>query len=152
MSRDQLERNQVWVYAAALLLGAVLGLALPALGSALEVLIYPVLGVVLLYVTFLQMPFRELRRSFTHGRYMAAVLALNFLIVPLVVWVLARLASQDHYLLRDAVPRITIHLTNICCAAPVTGSLWRGDVRAYRRWYAGSCKPVSGKTSRLLGA
>ena len=94
MSRDQLERNQVWVYAAALLLGAALGLALPALGAALEVLIYPVLGV-LLYVTFLQVPFRELRRSFTHGRYMAAVLALNFLVVPAVVWLLARLAPQE---------------------------------------------------------
>jgi arsenite transporter len=120
VSPERLERQQIWVYAAALLLGAALGFALPALGSALEVLIYPVLGVVLLYVTFLQVPFRKLRRSFTHGRYMAAVLALNFLIVPLVVWVLARLAPQDYYLLRDAVPRITIQLTNICRAAPVT--------------------------------
>ncbi len=94
MSRDRLERNQIWVYAVALLLGAALGLALPGPASALEVLIYPVLGV-LLYVTFLQVPFRELRRSFAHGRYMAAVLALNFLIVPAVVWLLARLAPQE---------------------------------------------------------
>jgi ACR3 family arsenite transporter len=94
MSRDRLERNQIWVYAAALLLGAVLGLAMPRMGLALEVLIYPVLGV-LLYATFLQVPFQELRRSFTHGRYMAAVLALNFLIVPAVVWLLARLAPQE---------------------------------------------------------
>lgn len=94
MSRDRLERNQIWVYAAGLLLGAALGLTLPGVGSALEALIYPVLGV-LLYVTFLQVPFRELRRSFTHGRYMAAVLALNFLIIPAVVWLLARLAPQE---------------------------------------------------------
>lgn len=94
MSPERLERNQIWVYAAGLLLGAVLGLGLPALGSSLEVLVYPVLGV-LLYATFLQVPFRELRRSFTHGRYMAAALALNFLIVPVVVWVLARLAPQE---------------------------------------------------------
>ncbi len=60
----------------------------------MEVLIYPVLGV-LLYATFLQVPFWELRRTFTHGRYMAAVLALNFLIVPAVVWLLARLAPQE---------------------------------------------------------
>ncbi len=94
MSQERLEQNQIWVYAAALGLGAAIGLALPALGSALEVLIYPVLGV-LLYATFLQVPFRELRRSFTHGRYMAAVLALNFLVVPVVVWLLARLAPQE---------------------------------------------------------
>jgi arsenite transporter len=94
MSRRWLEQSQIWVYAAALLLGAAIGLGLPVLGSALEHLIYPVLGV-LLYVTFLQVPFRELRRSFTHGRYMAAVLALNFLVVPVVVWLLARLAPQE---------------------------------------------------------
>ena len=76
------------------MLGAVLGLALPGPGSSLEVLIYPVLGV-LLYVTFSQVPFREFRQSFAHGRYMAAVLALNFLIVPAVAWALARLAPQD---------------------------------------------------------
>ena len=76
------------------MLGAALGLALPALGSSLEVLVYPVLGV-LLYATFLQVPFQELRRSFTHGRYMAAALALNFFIVPVVVWVLARLVPQE---------------------------------------------------------
>ena len=94
MSRDRLERNQVWVYAAGLLLGAALGLVLPGRASALEALIYPVLGV-LLYATFLQVPFRELRRSFAHGRYMAAVLALNFLVVPAVAWLLARLAPQE---------------------------------------------------------
>ena len=94
MSRDRLERNQIWVYAAGLLLGAALGLALPGAESALEALIYPVLGI-LLYVTFLQVPFRELRRSFAHGRYMAAVLALNFLVVPAVAWLLARLAPQE---------------------------------------------------------
>ena len=77
-----------------LLLGASLGLSLPGLGSALEILIYPVLGV-LLYATFLQIPFRELRRSFSHGRYMAAVLAVNFFVVPVVVWVLARLVPQE---------------------------------------------------------
>ncbi len=94
MTPDRLERNQIGVYAATLLLGAALGLALPGPASALEVLIYPMLGV-LLYATFLQVPFRELRRSFAHGRYMAAVLALNFLIVPAVVWLLARLAPQE---------------------------------------------------------
>lgn len=91
---ERLERNQVWVYAAGLLLGAVIGFALPGLALSVELLIYPVLGV-LLYATFLQVPFRELRRSFAHGRYMAAALALNFLLVPAVAWLLARLASQD---------------------------------------------------------
>jgi ACR3 family arsenite efflux pump ArsB len=76
------------------LLGAALSLGLPGLGSALERLIYPVLGV-LLYATFLQVPFRDLRRSFAHGRYMAAVLTVNFVVVPVVAWLLARLAPQE---------------------------------------------------------
>ncbi len=94
VSPERLERLQIWVYAAGLVLGAAIGFGLPGLGEGLEVLIYPVLGV-LLYVTFLQVPFRELRRSFTHGRYMSAVLILNFLVVPAVVWLLARLAPQE---------------------------------------------------------
>lgn len=94
MSREQLERNQIWVYAAGLLLGATLGLVRPGLGSSLEVIINPVLGV-LLYTVFLQLPFREIRGSFTHGRYMAAVLTANFLVVPVVVWLLARLVPQE---------------------------------------------------------
>lgn len=95
MSREQLERNQIAVYAAGLLVGAAFGLGLPGSAPFFEALIYPVLGV-LLYVTFLQVPFRELRSAFSHGRYMAAVLALNFLVVPVVVWLLARLlAPQD---------------------------------------------------------
>ena len=94
VSPERLERNQVVVYAVGLLFGAALGLALPELGSALGILIYPVLGA-LLYATFLQVPFRKLRRSFTHGRYMAAVLTVNFLVVPVVVWVLVRFVPQD---------------------------------------------------------
>lgn len=94
MPRDGLERNQVWVYAVGLFLGAALGLAQPGLGSALENLVYPVLGV-LLYATFLQVPFRELRGAFTRGRYMAAVLTVNFIVVPVVVWVLGRFVTQE---------------------------------------------------------
>ena len=60
----------------------------------MEVLIYPVLGI-LLYATFLEVPFGEIRRSFANGRYMAAVLTTNFLVVPAVVWLLARLVPQE---------------------------------------------------------
>ncbi len=95
MSREQLEHDQIPVYAAGLLVGVALGFGLPGSAPFFEALIYPVLGV-LLYVTFLQVPFRELRSAFSHARYMAAVLVLNFLVVPVVVWLLARLlAPQD---------------------------------------------------------
>ena len=94
VSRDGLERNQIGVYAAALALGVVLGIARGDLAPAFERLIYPVLGI-LLYATFLQVPFGEFRRSLGHGRYMAAVLTMNFVVVPIVVWLLARFAPQE---------------------------------------------------------
>jgi ACR3 family arsenite transporter len=94
ISKELLERNQIPIYVASLVLGASVGLASPAAGSALEPAIYPVLGI-LLYATFLQVPFGELRRSFTRGQYMAAVLTVNFLVVPVVVWLLARLVPQE---------------------------------------------------------
>lgn len=92
--REKLERNQVWIYAAALFVGAVAGLAAPGADSVFEGAIYPVLGI-LLYVTFLQVPFTELRGSITSGRFLAAVLVLNFVFVPVVVFGLTRFVAAE---------------------------------------------------------
>ncbi|HEX5402515.1 MAG TPA: bile acid:sodium symporter [Pseudonocardiaceae bacterium] len=62
--------------------GGVVGWAAPSTG--LEHVIRPVLGA-LLYVTFLQVPARELLRSLRDGRFLAAALVVNFVLVPLVV-------------------------------------------------------------------
>jgi ACR3 family arsenite transporter len=94
ISKTWLERHQIGVYAVMLLTGAGFGLIRPELSSVFEQLIYPVLGV-LLYVTFLQVPFVQLRRAFTHGRFMAAALSMNFLVVPIVVWGLTRVLPQE---------------------------------------------------------
>lgn len=77
------------LYLAALALGAVAGLALPQRAGAFEAAVTPVL-VALLYATFLGVPMARLRAAFTDGRFMAAILAVNFLIAPLVVLVLSR--------------------------------------------------------------
>jgi ACR3 family arsenite transporter len=98
ISKTWLDHHQIGVYAVMLLTGAGLGLVRPELGSVLEQLIYPVLGV-LLYVTFLQVPFVKLRRAFTHRRFMAAALSINFLVVPIVVWGLTRILPQEPALL-----------------------------------------------------
>jgi ACR3 family arsenite transporter len=94
ISKERLERNQIPIYAAALLLGAGVGFLSPAAGSALEVAIYPVLGV-LLYATFLQVPFSELQSAAASGRFLAATLVLNFLLVPVVVFVLSRFIAAE---------------------------------------------------------
>ena len=93
-SKEGLERNQIPIYAAALLAGAVVGLISPAMGSVLEAAIYPVLGV-LLYATFLQVPFSELRSAAASGRFLAAMLVLNFAFVPVVVFLLSRFVASE---------------------------------------------------------
>lgn len=88
-SQGALERHQVPVYLAGLLVGLLVGLIFPASDSLFEPLIYPVLGA-LLYVTFLQVPFVELRRALADRRFAAAIMLLNFVAVPIVVWGLTR--------------------------------------------------------------
>jgi ACR3 family arsenite efflux pump ArsB len=92
------ERHQVAVYLAGLLAGVGIGVAFPAADRTFEALIYPVLGA-LLYVTFLQVPFVELRSSLADRRFMAAVLLLNFAAVPVVVWGLTRPLPGDQAVL-----------------------------------------------------
>ncbi|MGH8917178.1 MAG: arsenic resistance protein [Actinomycetes bacterium] len=79
-----MERHQVPIYVGAILAGLLVGFVLPVAGPGLEVAINPVLGA-LLFVTFLQVPARELLRSLRAGRFLAAALVVNFVVVPLVV-------------------------------------------------------------------
>jgi len=93
-----MEHHQVVLYLGALVTGAVLGLAAPAAGSLLETAISPVLAA-LLYATFLGVPFHRLRAAFADARFMAALLAVNFLVVPAVVLPLSRLVADESGLL-----------------------------------------------------
>ncbi|MGO1055527.1 bile acid:sodium symporter [Crossiella sp. CA198] len=79
-----MERHQVALYLGALTAGALVGWAVPAVGPGLELAVTPVLAA-LLYLTFLQVPAAELGRSLRDGRFLAAVLVVNFVVVPLVV-------------------------------------------------------------------
>ncbi|WP_117591223.1 arsenic resistance protein [Haloprofundus halophilus] len=92
-SKRWLQRNQVAVYAVFVLLAVAVGLGRPDSVPFLERLIDPVLAL-LLYVTFLEIPFVRLRRAFRNGRFVAAALGLNFLVVPVVVWGLTRFLPQ----------------------------------------------------------
>jgi ACR3 family arsenite efflux pump ArsB len=98
VSRQQLEENQIWLYAVALAIGAGLGLWQPALGAGLEFLISPVLAV-LLYGMFAQIPLLHLRAAFANRRFTAALLTVNFAVIPVLVWLLARALPQHPPLL-----------------------------------------------------
>lgn len=98
MSREQLEENQIWVYALALVIGAAFGSWHPVLGASLEFLISPVLAI-LLYSMFAQIPFLHLREAFANRRFTAALLTVNFIVVPLLVWLLSRMLPEQPPLL-----------------------------------------------------
>lgn len=83
-----LEGRQVPLCLGAIGLGAILGLVVPG-ASAAEVVITPVLAL-LLFATFLAVPFVLVARALRDVRFLAAVGILNFLIVPAVVFGLSR--------------------------------------------------------------
>lgn len=89
-----MERHQVGLYLAAIGLGATAGLGLPALAGPAAVLINPALGL-LLYVTFLSIPVTHLVHAARDWRFLLAVLALNFVVVPPVAFALSRFVADD---------------------------------------------------------
>ena len=92
-----LERHQIGLYIAAIATGGVIGVSLPA-ASHLEVAINPVLGL-LLYATFLGVPFASIGRALRDGRFLAAVFVLNFAVVPVVAYGLSRFVADRPALL-----------------------------------------------------
>nr|WP_228047617.1 bile acid:sodium symporter [Saccharopolyspora sp. HNM0983] len=90
----RVEHHQVTAYLAAIAAGAVLGLAAPAAGAALEPTINPVLAA-LLYTTFLQVPAAQLVAAARDGRFLAAALVINFAVAPLVVAAMWPLLPAD---------------------------------------------------------
>ncbi|QHF23112.1 arsenic resistance protein [Rathayibacter sp. VKM Ac-2804] len=93
----RLERRQIGVYLGAIAAGAALGLLLPA-ARHLEGAIEPMLGL-LLFATFLGVPFAALGRSLRDVRFLAAVGVLNFVVVPVVAYGLSRVVAESPALL-----------------------------------------------------
>lgn len=94
MTRLDVERRQVWIYLAAILAGLGLGLLLPGAAAHLEAALWPLLGI-LIFVTFTQVPLIHLPEAFRDRRFMGAILAGNFVIVPLIVAGLLALLPAD---------------------------------------------------------
>lgn len=91
-------RWQIPLYLAGMLVGGAIGLAVPGSAAVLETLVTPTL-ILLLFATFLAVPFAEIGRAIGDLRFLAAVLILNFVIVPLLVFGLSRFVTHDHALL-----------------------------------------------------
>ncbi|MFJ5265022.1 arsenic resistance protein [Streptomyces sp. NPDC088387] len=102
-----MERHQIAIYLAAMAVGGLLGGVVPDAGPGLEHAINPVLGA-LLFVTFLQVPAAELVRSLRDGRFLAAALVVNFVVVPLIV------AAMFTFLPADQAVRVGVLLVLLC--------------------------------------
>lgn len=96
--RRFIDRHQAWCYLIGLGVGAAVGLSVPGVAPMAEITIMPALAV-LLYVTFLSIPFNRLTAAFRDWRFMSSTLVLNFLLVPAVVWALSRVVAHDQVLL-----------------------------------------------------
>ncbi len=100
MKLARLERYQVLVYLAAVGCGLALGLYAGAVVAVLDGLLWPLLAL-LLYATFLQVPLLRWRGAFSGGsdgsggRFLAAAVAGNFLLLPFAVWLLVLFAPDS---------------------------------------------------------
>ncbi len=90
-------RHQVPLSLGALALGAGAGF-LPGVPHVAEPAITPILGL-LLYATFLGVPFARIGLALRDGRFLLAVLVVNFVIAPLVVLALSRIVAHDRVIL-----------------------------------------------------
>ncbi len=91
--RDALERHQISIYFAAVVIAALVALTIPGT-TVLEGAINPALAL-MLYVTFLQVPLAELKRAFGQLRFLGALLIANFIVIPLLVWGLIQFLPTD---------------------------------------------------------
>jgi ACR3 family arsenite efflux pump ArsB len=87
LDRLILERRQVWIYLAAIIGGLLVGSVWPRVNHPFETLLWPTL-ILLLYATFVQVPLLHLREAFADHRFVAAVLVGNFIVLPVLAWVL----------------------------------------------------------------
>ncbi|MFN3709634.1 MAG: arsenic resistance protein [Alishewanella aestuarii] len=94
MQRITLERYQVWVYLAAILLGLCTGQLIPQANAVFEAMLWPVLAL-LLYVTFLQVPLLQVKASLADHRFTAAVVLGNFVVLPLSCWGVLQFLPAD---------------------------------------------------------
>lgn len=92
MKRITLERHQIWLYLLAISLGLATGHTAPGAAPALEAALWPVLALLLL-ATFVQVPLLQLGPALRDRRFTMAVLAGNFVAMPLVAWALVEVLA-----------------------------------------------------------
>ncbi|EYR78191.1 arsenic resistance protein [Shinella sp. DD12] len=122
--RDNLEEHQIGIYFCAVVIAALAVLIVPGT-SALEFGINPALALIL-FVTFLQVPLAELRQALSRVRFLAVLVATNFVVLPVLV------AALVEFLPPEPMVRLGVLLVLLapCIDYVVTFShLGRADAR-----------------------
>lgn len=96
--KERLEKNQIGLYAIILPIAAATGFLWPDASVHLDHVISPVLAI-LLYGMFAQIPFFSLREALTNRKFIYALLIVNYIVVPIIVWGLTRFLPADPVLL-----------------------------------------------------
>lgn len=87
--REKLENNQIWLYVIVLMIAAGFGLTVPEFAGRLDSTISAVIAI-LMFSMFSQIPFTSLKKSFANRRFIYALLVVNYIAVPVVVWLLSQ--------------------------------------------------------------
>ncbi|MGY0161598.1 arsenic resistance protein [Edwardsiella tarda] len=124
LSREWLERRQIALYLAAILLAILQGLTLPTHAPSSQAISLAL--ALMLYATFLQLPLGELGRALRHSRFLAALLLTQFLLIPLLLALLLPLLP-DQPLLRLGI--LLVLLTPCIDYVVPFAQLGRADVR-----------------------
>lgn len=95
-------RHQIALYLGALLVGGAVGTALPHADRGFASAVNPVLAL-LLYATFLGIPLRGALGTLRDRRFLATVAVVNFVLAPLVAWLVTRPVAGDDVLLVGAL-------------------------------------------------
>lgn len=93
-----LEEKQIGIYIGALLIAAGFGLLMPHFAGLLDTTISFIIAI-LMYSMFSQIPFTSLAKPFENKRFIGALLTVNFIVVPIVVWLLTMLLPDSPPLL-----------------------------------------------------
>ena len=91
--RETLENRQIAIYLGTVVLGAIAAVTLDGM-TALEIGINPALAF-MLFVTFLQVPFAELRVAFSRFRFVGVLLLTNFIVIPVLGGALIQFLPPD---------------------------------------------------------
>lgn len=119
------ERYQVFAYLGAIACGVLLANQAPGLVALLEVLVWPALAL-LLYTTFTQISLQALPAVMREHRFFLALVILNFLLLPALIWLLSRWLITEPVLLLGVFLVLLVPCTDWFVAFTHLG---RGDAR-----------------------